>query len=231
MGIKKIKYVVGAVIALGFYLVSMLLGAVLNVTVAITAGYRSYNAFINSGNIAGIIIILLIGVVNHLFFSWLTVRVMAKYVEKSGCPTIRYFRVAEMTVIFFAYVIIPILFSSNAGWLMYLTHAIGIDLFGKKYVTKNSVSDHSDAKLIKNTSAPQFTKESIIESQEPKPQTEYKANVQNRDTPLRSVNMADSKNQQDDISIKYFFCHICGNKISSDSIFCDRCGTKLKQED
>ena len=61
----------------------------------------------------------------------------------------------------------------------------------------------------------------------------YRIKLQNCKEPKPKVsniqikNVINSSPQKQDVSIDYFFCRKCGNKLLSDSMFCDRCGTEI----
>lgn len=195
------KYAIGILIAIGFYLVSMFVGSLFNVLISFAAGYRKYSDFTNSGNVAGFLAIIFVGLANHLFTGWLTVNIMAKYGRKQKCITKWFFRSAAIGVVVLAAVIIPILFSNNPGWLIYLSHSLSILLFGGRMVKKYNDEQSSIA-------------------------TSNKENASNSSTmvdPVVQVRGQPSMTEQD----TFIYCHKCGTKLNANTQFCHKCGTKV----
>lgn len=195
------KYAIGILIAIGFYLVSMFVGSLFNVLISFAAGYRKYSDFTNSGNVAGFLAIIFVGLANHLFTGWLTVNIMAKYGQKQKCITKWFFRSAAIGVVVLAAVIIPILFSNNPGWLIYLSHSLSILLFGGRMVKKYNDEQSTIA-------------------------TSSKENASNSSTMVDSVVQVrgqPSMTKQD----TFIYCHKCGTKLNANTRFCHKCGTKV----
>ncbi len=128
-------YIIGALIALAFYVISQYIGSFFNVIVAAVNG-ASFSEFMDEGSIAGALMIILFSLANHLFFAWVTTNAMTKYGRKHNCITKWYFDIAATTVFLYSAIISPILFSSSAGWLSWAAHSFGILYFGKKQYVK-----------------------------------------------------------------------------------------------
>lgn len=127
---KNLKYyAVGILIALGYYTLSMFLGSIINVLVSFTAGFQHFSDFRKDPNVAGVLIILMITLANHIFFAWVTAKSMTKYGLKYRCLDIWYFVSAAISVVLYALIIR--LFTNGGGWLSYVSHSIAIVLFGR----------------------------------------------------------------------------------------------------
>ncbi len=137
---KISKYIIGILIALGFYLISMLIGSIINVLIAFTAGYRSWNAYMDSDNVVGAILILIISVINHVLISWVSTNVLLRYGKKNDCVSPWLFRSAACAVLVFTLIIIPVLFSKTPEWASILSHTLGIALFGRAKVKKYNLT-------------------------------------------------------------------------------------------
>ena len=125
-------YAVGALIAVGFYAVSVFLGSLVNVLIMYASGYGDFQTFLAGGGAAALLPVLITTVANHLLMAWITVRLMTRYGGKHGCVGMKYYSIAASAVFVCAVLVFPILFSSNSGWLTWLTHILGIELFGKR---------------------------------------------------------------------------------------------------
>ena len=124
-------YAVGALIAIGFYVVSVFLGSFVNVMIMYASGYSDYQAFL-AGSTASLLPFLISSVANHLLMAWITVKLMTRYGRKHGCVGKKYYSIAASAVFVCAVLVLPLLFSANSGWLTWLTHILGIELFGKR---------------------------------------------------------------------------------------------------
>ena len=79
---KRKTWIVSAAISFGFYLVCVFLGAFVNVCISMTAGYSSFADYKASGYDPGILLVLIFTLINHIFFSRLTVRLASRYAIK-----------------------------------------------------------------------------------------------------------------------------------------------------
>ncbi|HUM84358.1 MAG TPA: zinc ribbon domain-containing protein [Lachnospiraceae bacterium] len=195
------KYAIGILIAIGFYLVSMFVGSIFNVLISFAAGYRKYSDFTNSDNIAGFLAIIIVGLANHIFTGWLTVNTMAKYGRKQNCITKWFFRSAAIGVVVLAVVVIPILFSNNPGWLIYVSHSLSILLFGRRKVKK--YNDEQAAVATSNR--------------------ENGNNNFSTAGPVVQVRVQPTMPEQG----TFIYCHKCGTKLNANTQFCHKCGTKV----
>ena len=204
----KRHYLIVGLISFGFYTLSMFLGSIINVFIIYSAGYENYSQFSMDGtsNSSVTAAILIVAIINHVIFSLLTANLIGKYTIKQGCLDNKYFRFAAIIVFVFAAIIYPIVLSSNSGWLTYLIHIVGILLFGGHIVSSRSAAQIQEETVI----FPQNTDVTRAVS--------FKLNKSNgHATPMTGTEAEEIR-----------FCHMCGAKITPDSIFCNQCGTRIR---
>ena len=130
-------YLVGAGIALGFYLVSQLAGSAINVLAMFASGCRSYSEFINkTDSLPTLLLLLAASIANHVFFAWLTAGAITRLGKKTGCLSRGVFPAAAAVVLVYGIAAIPVLFSGSAGWLTYSMHALCVLAFGNRQLKK-----------------------------------------------------------------------------------------------
>ena len=243
---KFINCFIGILIAISFYSISSIVGSMVNVLISIAAGYRKYSDFMNNVTIAGSFAVTLVGLVNHVFAGWLTVRIMSKYGRKHNCITKWFFRCAAISIVVLAITVYPILFSRAPGWLLYLTHSLSILLFGRKEMNKYSneqatVDAISSKKMIfdENPSSLDRSIESVNadglkrNSLEERNKYDIDRNssiADNFDKHNGYDNTAPSakESNQENVTIQQTrYCRRCGSKLNNGALFCHRCGTKV----
>ena len=212
---KSKSYIVGSIIALAFYMISMLVGALCNVLLAFSSGQASWSVFKENVNLSGLLLMLVIGIVNHCLFSWLSVKIMYHYAVKRDKISPWYFRCAAITVLLFA-ILFAIFTSGNLGPLSYGVHVIGLLLFGRAKLKNNPAMIGQDAAYTfaeKNMNQVVSPSNAALPSF---PGHKYKRN----DIAASSL--------QSGLRDAHNFCPYCGSKISVDSRFCHNCGAKIE---
>ena len=207
---------IGVLIALGLYLLSSVTGSIINVLVMYAAGFDNWKQFTMSGNAAGIFVIFLIGVANHLFMAWVTVCAMTKYGKKHNCVDQGYFRIAAAAVLVFAAVILPVLLSSNSGWITYLTHCLGILLFGQARVKKLQTQGASSAPASDGANA------AVQTAGQPMAAMQSCAAA-----PVQTVRSGAAESEG---TGRAAYCHACGEKLPGNNRFCHKCGARIEEE-
>ena len=194
------NYFIGILITIGFYHVSILIGSIFNVLISFTAGYRIWSEFVLSYHgIAGYLAMLIFGIVNHVLIAWLTVRVMTKYGKKKDCITKWFFRSSAISVVAFAVIIVPLIFAKKPGWLMYLSHALSILLFGRK-----KVKEYDTMK--------QQAESAVVQSE-----------TTDSSSAIGSSVLCDNR-----INSSGVYCYKCGTLLEKSSKFCYKCGAKVE---
>ena len=132
---KKANYIVGVIIAVGFYLISSVFSSVVNLLSYVNAGYDSFSSFMTNGNEIETFGILIFSLANHCFFAWLSAKVMNNFAKKHKCIDMWFFRGTALVFVLII-VIRLIAIGSLKGWLTILPHALVIELLGKKYCSE-----------------------------------------------------------------------------------------------
>ena len=211
---KHKVFVASIAISILGYLVSAFVGAVVNVLISLTSGYRDYSAFKESENYYGMILIILFTLINHVFFSWLTVKLIAKYAKKKN-----YFRMSVFgisTVAILACLAAMIFLDSFPGELTMLTHIAGILLFGWISIKRHEHAKNNE-KSATNTMV-LSVKQTIEEDDLKKTGFEPKMN---------NDSMVDGFKTNTFPPIRY--CMKCGFELIPGSAFCSKCGKKIQQ--
>lgn len=211
---KHKVFVASIVISIFGYLVSAFIGAVVNVLISLASGYRDYSAFKESENYYGMILITLFTLINHVFFSWLTVKLIAKYAKKKN-----YFRMSVFgisTVAILACLAALIFLDAFPGELAMITHIAGILLFGwistKRH--EHTQTDENTATNIVVSSVKQTIEKDDFE------ETGFESRMYN-------ASMIEGSKTNTHPPIR--FCLKCGFELIPGSAFCSRCGTKIQQ--
>ncbi len=196
---KRKVYIVSAAISLGTYFISSSVGTLINVCICFASGYSRYADFQNSNNVAGKILVVLFGLINHVFFSWLTVKFISKYAKKQQWHIMKVYFVSVIAVLVYAF--IACLLGVAPGIIIISIHIAGIVLFGLYAIKHQRVSK---PKRISEVSyeRPKETTEPVLKSESNSPE---------QTTPPQTI-----------------YCHICGCTVPTDSLFCHKCGTKLR---
>lgn len=194
-----INCIVAGVIAIICYEISAFIGATLNVLVSYSVGFPSYNDLLANINVATLILLFLIGLLNHVFFSWLTASVIKAYGKKEGCLSLAVYTAAMIAVLIASFIINPLLLSKRAGWLSSVAHPIMLFLFGYRTIHKKE-NTKMEKRQVKDTS---------------------EVNYIDKEQDISTVSVSKMRHQE------YLFCHECGNRLPSDSEYCSNCGAKM----
>ena len=193
---KVFPYIVGIVVAVLFYVLSMTIGSFINVFTALASGYSSYNALISSdSSISAILLLLLISLANHVFFGWLTCKLLMPYAIRKGCAGPAFFRCAAASIGVYTLLIVPLFTGKTPGWMPIISHPCALIIFGNKrlraYNQKKTV-DHD----VSSSGMP----------------TENQATASLR-----------KKTHSDDRHITRYCIH-CGAELKENARFCHKCG-------
>ena len=196
---KRKTWIVSAAISFGFYLVCVFLGAFVNVCISMTAGYSSFADYKASGYDPGILLVLIFTLINHIFFSWLTVRLASRYAIKHKNHTMVVYYIAMASVI--TCTIINTLLMQAPGILTVIIHLAAIFLFGL-YICKHPKDKQNNQDNVISTTGSLDTNTAFVE---------------------RGTGSSVPSAQP-----QMIYCHICGSQVPDDSPFCHKCGAKLK---
>ena len=191
-------YLFGILIAVGFYMLSSFLGALVNVVTAMAAGYPSYEAYIAGENYGGMVLLLLFTLANHLFMAWLTAGRLTAYAKKRGCLAASYYLCAAVGVVLFAVLILPAVTGKAPGWLPYVSHAYAIFFFGNRM-------------LLAKKKTPEAAEAFSAGSAETGDAVRY-ADVSRENPELPRAR----------------FCRVCGAELKDNSRFCHKCGERIR---
>lgn len=212
---KKTNYLVGFLIAFGFYLVSSTISSIVNALSYLSAGYDSFSSFMANGNEIDTFGILIFSLTNHILFAWLSAKVMNNFAKRHECVDIWFFRGTALAFVL-AIIIRLIVTGSFKGWLTILPHALVIWLLGKKYCSaynKQNSNPHISPIQYQSFEMNQV-EPSIIPS------------VENVTRGEQCSNCGAIINR----SAKY--CMNCGEKVlpnTSGKKYCPNCGMKIEE--
>ncbi len=158
MNKKTQTYAITVVVSLVLFFFSVLLGSVLNVLTAYLFGYGTYQEYVANPSTAVILSHLLIGIVVHLLFAWLTVLIIKKVALKNNTLEKKLFTISEGTVFFIGIPLLYAFFGKGSGALIYVVHIIGILGFGN-HVIETQLKPVEQTANVSNTTNKQVTNE------------------------------------------------------------------------
>lgn len=237
MAVKKKSvfkhYAIGVLIAIGFYLLSCVLGSLVNILVAHLFGYKKSIDLFVSHTFVAIILFIVTGLLNHVFFGWLTVDMLSVYGWRHNYMTIWSFRSAAIAVSIIATIIVPVLIGDVSGWMTYCSHIACILFFGRRRY-KIYASEHPSSETDVNDEA---TEEIVKENHtsgvfaQPAIPAEIACEFKNEANSVEpTVNAVLPDMVESQVSKTISYCRHCGAKIEGESEYCGFCGTKIIKE-
>ena len=125
---NKKTYIVCGAISLCLYAACAFAGALINVLISYTAGFRNYADFKQSDNVTGFLLVICFTLINHVFFAWLTVKLISRYAKTRHRQNIWLYVSAAMAALI--YYVLSALLGHIPGILTILIHISAILLFG-----------------------------------------------------------------------------------------------------
>lgn len=142
-------YVACIGITVALYFASSVFGSFAHALIALISGYSSYAEYsayaVSDMALGPIALIFLTGAGVHILFPWITVRRIARYMNRHGRLNGSIFTCASASVVVFALLVMPILQGNTPGWITYLLHSGAIVFFGKKTLSAGTVSSAAAA--------------------------------------------------------------------------------------
>lgn len=215
------KVIIGVIISLGLYIVSRVLASLVNTLIAFAVGYNSYNAFSSSESYGYMLLVVISGIVFHVFFSWLTTIILGAFTRKTHCLTYNIYWISAVAVTMYGIIIVAILFGQSAGWLTYTVHSAGLLLFGRHQLRKTL----KQARLEENTAPVESKVNTPIESiSDVISQFEERIDKGNRTGEKEQADKSKETKAE-----TFNFCHKCGAKLIDNVNFCHKCGAKISR--
>ena len=225
---RKKAYIFGSFIAIGIFIITGLVGAVINAAVYIAFGYSSAMDAIMADNYVPFIQQLLTGIPLHIFGAKCTAKVINKVTEKYGCNDEKYYRIISFILFIFIFAIFPSLMGSRAGYLLYIVHLVAFRSFWKEQLSKtpeiggigNQIRNMYDAKIDENDDI-EIDEESEVENDGIMEKGEF--NQIKEDIHVLEENHI---TEVSDIP-KICYCRKCGAALNEGAAFCYKCGTAV----
>ncbi len=125
---KRKDGLISSAIALGIFIAASFLGRIGSIFLYVASGYIRISGFPDAESFVGTALIILFTLLDHGFFSWLTVKLLCLYATKRTPLRMSVLLVsAAVILVFYA---VELLLELSPGVLPVLAHLAGILLFG-----------------------------------------------------------------------------------------------------
>ena len=232
MGRKK-AYLLGALIAIGLFIITGFIGGIINASVIVLLGFSSSMDAIMAGNYIPAIQQFLTGIPLHIIGAKYTAKVLNKITEKYRCNDEKYYKIISTVLFVFVFVVFPVLMKSRAGFVIYAVHILAFRSYWREQLSKMPIVNRIGTQ-VSSMSDSFANGENDIEADEDAEGYEVKSDevIRAEDSEQVKENtgiLPDDKGliaEKTDIP-KICYCRKCGAHLNEDAVFCHKCGTAV----